>query len=517
MYYATPQQMKEIERYSDSHGVSYRELMENAGAAAAELVCRLSSKYDLSGGVMILCGKGNNGGDGFVLAKNLFDIGMTVYVVLTSGDPATELAGYEYCQLGECGIDVLDLNDNIDKVFSLFSSCSLIVDAVYGTGFHGELPPEIKACFSYAKRCKKPVVAIDTPSGGNCLTGEAEDDVFSCDYTITFGCIKTGMLCEPLHSLCGEITVADIGFTEECFEAVPYVAKDLDEEYVRSLFPKRAENCYKNQFGHLFNVAGCKKMSGAAQMSTFSALRSGAGRVTLASTGEVTDRLAPFVFEATFLPLDAAKDGSISAKAAGALISELSNATAVSVGSGLSCTKDTAEIVKAVIENTDCPIILDADGINCVCSCIDIIRNTKGRLILTPHLGELKRLYTAAFGDENSDSALPDRLTMAVKLAREFDVIVAAKGVPTYIAGNGRLIVCKAGNPGLAKGGSGDVLAGIIGAFAAQGLAPSDAAAAGVFVHGKAADLARDKLSEAGMLPRDVIDELPYVFKAWNR
>ena len=140
MYYATPQQMKEIERYSDAHGVSYRELMENAGAAAAELVCRLSSKYDLSGGVMILCGKGNNGGDGFVLAKNLFDIGMTVYAVLTSGDPATELAGYEYCQLGECGIDVLDLNDNIDKVFSLFSSCSLIVDAdvcfcAYAHGF----------------------------------------------------------------------------------------------------------------------------------------------------------------------------------------------------------------------------------------------------------------------------------------------------------------------------------------------------------------------------------------------
>lgn len=512
MYYATPKQMKEIEQYSDLHGVSYRELMENAGGAAAELICKLSSKYDLVGGVMILCGKGNNGGDGFVLAKNLFDIGITVYVVLTSGDPSTELAGYEYCQLGECGIDVLDLNDNIDRIFSLFSSCSLIVDAVYGTGFHGSLPPEIKACFSYAKRCKKPIVALDTPSGGNCLTGEVEEDVLSCDHTITFGCIKTGMLCEPLRSLCGEITVADIGFTEECFEAVPYVAKDLDEEYVKALFPKRAENCYKNQFGHLFNIAGCQKMSGAAQMSTLAALRSGAGRVTLVSTDEVTDRLAPFVFESTFLPLEAAKDGSISAKSADTLIEELKNCTAVSVGSGLSCTKDTTEIVKAVIQNTECPIIIDADGINCICSCIDIIRNTKGRLILTPHLGELKRLYAAAF-----DNDFPDRLTMATKLAREFDVIVAAKGVPNYIVGNDRLFVCKAGNPGLAKGGSGDVLAGMIGAFAAAGLVPSDAAAAGVFVHGKAADLARDRLSEIGMLPRDVIDELPYVFKAWNR
>ncbi|MGN1304586.1 MAG: NAD(P)H-hydrate dehydratase [Oscillospiraceae bacterium] len=512
IYYATPHQMKDIERYSDEHGVSYRELMENAGAAAAELVCKLSSEYDLGGGVMILCGKGNNGGDGFVLARDLFSVGTTVYVVLTSGDPATELAGYEYCQLGECGIDVLDLNDNIDKVFSLFSSCSLIVDAVYGTGFHGELPPEIKACFSFAKRCKKPIVALDTPSGGNCLTGEAEEDVLQCDHTITFGCVKTGMLCEPLRSLCGRITVADIGFTEECFESVPYVAKQLDEEYVKSLFPKRAEDCYKNQFGHLFNVSGCGKMSGAAQMSTLAALRSGVGRLTLASTSEVTNRLAPFVFEATFLPLEAAKDGSVSAKAADTLINELKNATAVSVGSGLSHTKDTEAIVKAVIENTDCPVIIDADGINCVCSCIDIIRNTKGRLILTPHLGELKRLYAAAF-----DSNFPDRLTMAQKIAREFDVIVAAKGVPNYIVGNDRLFICRAGTPGLAKGGSGDVLAGIIGAFAAVGLAPSDAAAAGVFVHGKAADIARDKLSETGMLPRDVIEALPYVFKAWNR
>lgn len=512
MYYATPKQMKEIESYSDSHGVSYRELMENAGAAAAEFVCKLAGRQDLSGGVLVLCGKGNNGGDGFVLARNLYSAGIAVNVVLTSGDPATELAGYEYCLLGEDGIDVLNLNDNIDKVFSLFSSCSLIVDAVYGTGFHGELPPEIKACFSFAKRCRKPIVALDTPSGGNCLTGEAEEDVLKCDYTITFGCIKTGMLCEPLRSLCGEITVADIGFTNECFEAAAYVAKDLEESYVKALFPKRAEDCYKNQFGHLFNIAGCRRMSGAAQMSTLSALRSGAGRVTLASTEEVIDRLAAVIFESTFLPLDAAKDGAISAKAANTLIKELPAATAVCIGSGLSNTADTAEIVKAVIKNADCPIILDADGINCICSCINIIRNTKGRLILTPHTGELKRLYAAAF-----DSNFPDRLTMAVKIAREFDVIVAAKGVPTYIAGGGKLYICKAGNPGLAKGGSGDVLTGIIGAFAAYGLAPSDAAAAGVFVHGKAADLTREKLSETGMLPRDVIDELPYVFKAWNR
>lgn len=504
MYYATPKQMKLAEEYSDSHGVSYRELMENAGAAAAELICGLSEKINLQNGVLILCGKGNNGGDGFVLAHNLCFAGIDTTVVLTNGEPATELSAYEYCKLGEDGIDVLDLNDNIDKVFSLFSSCSLIVDAVYGTGFHGELPPEIKACFSYASRCAKPVIALDTPSGGSCLTGEADENTLKCDYTITLGCMKTGMLCEPLRSLCGEIFTAEIGFTKECFESVPYLASDY--EYSADIFPKRAEDCYKNQFGHLLNIAGSRRMSGAAMLSTLSALRSGAGRVTLASTEEVISRHSSAICEATFLPLTSAADGSISAKCKTSLKKELDGYTAVSIGSGLSNTEDIAEIVKTVINNTDCPIILDADGINSICSCIDIIRNTKGRLILTPHLGELKRIYAAAFDDN-----FPDRLTMAEKIAREFDVTVVAKGVPTYIAGNDKLYICKAGNSGLAKGGSGDVLTGIIGAFAAMGI--SNSAAAGVYIHGKAADITRDKLSEMGMLPRDVIDNLPLCFK----
>ena len=150
MFYPTPKQMKAIEAASDKNGVSYKQLMENAGAAAAERICRIASEADLSGGVMIVCGKGNNGGDGFVIARNLSDAGMNVSVVLACGDPETELAAYEYCELSGHGeIAVMDLNDNIDEVFRLFSSSALIVDAVYGTGFHGELPPQIKACFSY--------------------------------------------------------------------------------------------------------------------------------------------------------------------------------------------------------------------------------------------------------------------------------------------------------------------------------------------------------------------------------
>lgn len=509
MFYATPLQMKTIEAFSDSHGVSYRQLMENAGAAAAELICKIAAEKDLSDGILIICGKGNNGGDGFVTARLLTETGLKVSVVLASGDPSTELAAYEYCELSGCGnVDVLDLNDNIDAVFKLFSSSALIVDAVYGTGFKGELPPQIKACFSYASRCGKTVVAMDVPSGGDCSTGEAAENTLKCDYTITFGCLKTGMLSEPLRSLCGEITVADIGFTEACFRSAD-VAEDLEDDYVYSLFPERPADSYKNQFGHLLNISGSICMSGAALLSTAAALRSGVGLCTLASTPEVIDRVSSSVPEATLLPLIQEKDGSISANNLESIAEFCKKSTAVLIGCGLAVSDSTKEIVRAVIENAECPVILDADGINCITDCIDIIRNTKNKLILTPHKGELERLYKATYGDES----IPDRLTMAISISREYDVTVAAKGVPNFIVGDGKVYVCKAGNPGLSRGGSGDVLAGMTAAFAAMGLAPADAAAAAVYFHGKAADLAAEKLSQQGMLPSDVIAQLPYVFK----
>lgn len=514
MFYASPKQMKAAEGYSDSHGVSYKELMENAGAAAAEFICRFSHAHDLSDGVLILCGKGNNGGDGFALARNLSEAGLNVFAVLTSGDPATELSAYEYCELSSFGnVTVMSLNDNIDGVFKLFSSCALIVDAVYGTGFHGELPPELKACFLFASRCKKAILALDVPSGGNCLTGEAAEGTLKCDFTVTFGCEKIGMLSEPLKSLCGEIITADIGFTDDCFSSVSYIGERLEEGYVRELFPARAEDSYKNRFGHLLNIAGNRRMSGAAAMSTLSALRSGVGLCTLASTEEVINRISASLPEATLFPLSADKSGSVSAENIAPIIELCGRMSAVSIGCGLSVADETKAVVKAVIEEVNCPIILDADGINCILDCIDIIRSTKNKLIITPHLGELKRLYSAAFGE----NASADRFTMATEIAREYNVIVAAKGTPTFIAGDGRLFVCKAGNPGLSRGGSGDVLTGIIAAFAAQGLAPINAAAAGVYVHGRAADLTAERLSIMGMLPSDVINELPFVFKEWNR
>lgn len=186
--------------------------------------------------------------------------------------------------------------------------------------------------------------------------------------------------------------------------------------------------------------------------------------------------------------------------------------TAVSIGCGLSCNTETKKITEIIINEAECPIILDADGINCIADNIDIIKNTKNKLIITPHAGELGRLLGISAGE-----AAADRLSAAVKLSSIYKIVVVAKGVPTFVVGDGKAYLCKTGNPGLSRGGSGDVLTGIIAGFVTQGIVPLEAALAGVLVHGYSADRLKDKTSMLGMLPSDVINELPYVFGELNR
>ncbi|MGN0674150.1 MAG: NAD(P)H-hydrate dehydratase [Oscillospiraceae bacterium] len=513
MIYPTPKQMKTIEENSDKNGVSYRALMENAGEALTMSIYKIGSETDISSGVVFICGSGNNGGDGFVSARLLAEGGVPVTVVLACGDPSTELAAVEYCELSGAGsIDVLNLNDNIEKAFSRFSEAAVIVDCVFGTGFHGFLPPQIKACFSYAERCSAIKIAADVPSGGDCLRGTVSEGTMKCSYTVTFGYKKVGMLMQPLEEYCGEIITADIGFTEKCVHGSDHMPTLFTEKDASEILPKRAKNAHKGDFGRLLNIAGSVRMSGAAALSTKAALRSGAGLVTLASTESVISRIAGAMPEAMYLPLEADPNGAADSENANIILKECENKSAVSVGCGLSVTEGTKAIVKKVIKSAACPIILDADGINCIADNIDIIRDAKAELIITPHAGELARISGISPAE-----AAADRLTLAVNLAREYGMTVVAKGVPTFVAGHGKVYVIPAGNPGLSRGGSGDVLTGIIAAFCAQGLVPLDAAALGVFVHGAAADLAAEKLSMTGMLPSDVIENLPFVFKAWNR
>ena len=509
-YLVTPQQMRFLEDSEAKNGISLWEMMKRAGSALAEFIVNSES---CRGSVVIFCGSGNNGGDGLVCANRLAETGIAVTAVMMCGDPSTELAVRAYCELSSSSAEVLNLNDNIDKIFARISEAAVIVDSVFGTGFHGELPPHVKACFSYAMRSPAVKIAADCPSGADCVTGSVCENVIKCNYTITFAEQKVGMVLLPMKAFCGDIITADIGIDKKHLKSLqaPIILEDMAD--TKKLIPPRPSNAHKGNFGRLLNIAGSRRMPGAAALSTLAALRSGVGLCTLASAKTVCESLSSSVFETMYLPMKENPAGGISVTNKKELLTAALGSDAVAIGCGCGKSDDILEITKELLTQYDKTIIIDADGINSIASDINILTNTRADVIVTPHPAELARLLGVSVGD-----VLADRLGMAQKLAKSCGVTVVSKGTPTVIAAkSGFCHVCAVGNAGLSRGGSGDVLTGIIASLAAQGLSAEEASCLGVMLHGGAADIAAEKLSMQGMLPSDVIAALPLLFKELNR
>lgn len=502
--------MKAAEEMTDKSGVSYLELMENAGAAAAAEIIKW---LDVNGKkALVLCGKGNNGGDGYVIARHLADKGTFVTVAITAEKPKTGIAFDEYNRI--CG------NKNV-KIQPLSETelhgYDIIVDAVFGTGFHGELPDDIKKAFrEISSDAFK--LAVDIPSGADSISGKCSDDVPYFDFTVTFGAIKAGMLHMPARKHCGEIVTADIGITDETIEKSGGIEL-MDDTNAAMSVPERGEMCHKGCFGKLLIIAGSNSMSGAAAMNVTGALRSGAGLVRLASVPKVIDRVGSGIYECTFTELEPNADGGISAENIPELSELISKMTCVSLGSGMGMSEDSIKITESVVKicgKKNIPLIIDADGLNCLGGRIDIIRNANCRAVLTPHPAELGRLLGIS-----SAEVLADRQAMAKKLAELTGAVVCAKGYPTYIVSpDGRTRASFTGNGGLSRGGSGDVLTGIISGLVSSnrcnlpenGNKLFEAASAGVYIFGAAADIAADVLSKTGMLPTDAAMALPDIF-----
>lgn len=509
MYICTPDQMKKAEANAVSMGISYDTLMENAGAAAVMEITRKIPRIS-EGSALILCGKGNNGGDGFVIARRLSHMGTRVRVVLCCNEPQTGLAAEKY--------ELIKNTDNISIVnienFSPESGYTLIADTVFGTGFHGELPENISALFSKISRMRGYKLAVDIPSGADSISGKVSENTLFCDSTVTFGGIKQGMLLQPAVQRCGEIVPEEIGITGECFEAVGSVPVLNDMELTAPMIPQRDQDCHKGTFGKLLVIAGSENMSGAAALNVSAALRSGSGLVTLASVGDVINRAGAGIYECTFAKMKENETGAISAENIPEIKKLLENKTAVAVGSGLSLCDDTVKITMETVNfcgEHKIPVIIDADGLNCLTSCINIIRNAKCRAVLTPHPGELARLL-----GEDISAVIADRLSAAARLRDMTGAVVVAKGYPTYILSpDGDIRASYTGNGGLSRGGSGDVLTGVISGIAAmnRGQDLFECACAGVYFFGLAADIAADKMSMTGMLPSDVTAQLPFAFR----
>ena len=513
MRIVTSSEMKQIERNSLDFGLSFHRLMENAGSAAAAFIRRT---FKMSGrNCVVFCSKGNNGGDGFVVARKLSESGARVIVILLDGKPVSDEALAMYEQLDGLDVPVYDIDQAQEKIPLWLDQTDLVVDAICGTGFHGELREAHRQACQAINECTAVIVSLDIPTGVECDSGEVADGALRADYTLAFDSLKPCHLLPDCLGFCGAVEVLDIGIPDEARVLVEPCFTSLDAGQVFELIPPRQPDAHKGTFGRVLIVAGSARYRGAAILSTTASLRCGAGLVTLASTEAVCASAAVRIPEAIFLPLPASNTGTIDpcAPCLRTITDTLKSADAVAFGCGLENSAHTTQLLAHILKTASCPILLDADGINALSGNIHLLKEATAPVILTPHPGEMARLC----GVETAQIQA-NRIGFALSFARSHGVYLLLKGPGTIIAcPDGRLLRNETGNAGLAKAGSGDVLTGMIAALLAGGLSPRDSAACGAFLHGMAADRTALRRSQTAMLPSELLEDLAGIFLAYGR
>ncbi len=408
-----------------------------------------------------------------------------------------------YDLVARAGVKLFDLSELSGKSLEkIILSSEIIVDAIFGTGFSGELPPFLVEISAYLRHSKAMVFSLDIPSGVNASTGAAGEGCIKADYTISFIALKPGLITYPAVEYCGKIEVVDIGIPEQAIERYPAKMVTIDSEIVKFILPKKHNNSNKGDFGKLLCWCGSDEMPGAAALATSAAVRSGVGLCSLAASKYVCANISGDRPEILNCFLDNPIPG------VDVLFDGLKKSTAMLIGCGLGVNGMLKQKLYSIIEQSEIPLIIDVDGINMLSSDIDILKDASAPIILTPHPGEMGRLIGCTAAEVQAN-----RYEIAEEFAQKYAVTLVLKGAHTIVSSRlGTIFVSLSGNPGLAKGGSGDVLAGIIASFVAQGISPIESAIAGVYIHGEAADICKEKYSEYAMIPSDVIDKLSEVF-----
>jgi NAD(P)H-hydrate epimerase len=457
--------------------------------------------------VGLVCGPGNNGGDGFVVARHLANAGIPVRVYLAApavrarGDAARNLA-----VVRAMGLELLDASRpaTLARLRRSLAGDAVVVDGLFGTGLDREVAGHPRRLLEAMNAAPGLKVALDIPSGLDADTGRPLGTCFRADHTVTFGGLKVGLALQPGLELAGEVDLVDIGAPAGLAAEIGWAAELLDEAQVAALLPPRPRAGHKGTFGHLLLVAGSRGKSGAAVLAAQAAVRSGAGLVTLATHRNVRDAVEARVRETMveeLLPDGRRWDALARGK------------TAAAVGPGCGTGEAEAEALRRIVAHARLPLVVDADALTAVAGRPDLVRRAAGPRVLTPHPGELARMLGSS-----TEAVQADRLGVALRTAREWNAVVVLKGARSVIATpDGRACVNPTGNPGMASGGAGDVLTGIVGGLLAQRVEPSAAACAGVWVHGAAGDRAAGDSDGRGMAARDLVAELPGVLRRLAR
>jgi NAD(P)H-hydrate epimerase len=485
--------------------------MNNAGSAVYKFIL---DNFDVKGkSVAVLVGSGNNGGDGINIASKLKGAGVSVCVVLTNSIPRTALSAYQFEYYRNIGGEAIDFDFHSVLALRKIERADILVDAVFGTGFSGEMPINVKTALDAYNKSTAVKISVDIPSGVNADSCEVSEYSAKSDYTLTFEALKIAHTEPELQSYTGQTVVVNIGVPREAHEQIQEETTVLDDEFIKHIFKKRPRGAHKGVFGRILVLGGCRYFRGAPVLSVLASLRSGVGIASLGSTEKVVELGAHLAPEATFLPLLENQDGYISGDNKERILEEAKKCSAVVFGMGMGNTPDTKEILSFLLRNYSGNILIDADGINALSENIDILRETSATVVLTPHIAEMARLI-----GRDTDYVKGNMVSAARDTARKLGAVVVLKSAKTVIAMPSGDIFCNIrGCAGMAKGGSGDMLSGIIGSFLSQGYKPFDAAALGVYVHALSGEEAEKDRSNTAMLPRDMIDALGNVFLKFER
>jgi len=505
MKIVTAKEMRNIDRRAiREFGIPGPVLMENAASAA---LAEMDKFFDGLAGVKvgIICGKGNNGGDGLALARRLRIRGVPVRCALLA--PFASVAGEARLNLSilrKTDVEILP-NAGSRALAEIIEWSDVLVDAMLGVGLDAPLKGRYADAVMMMNVSGRPIVALDIPTGINADTGAVMGAAVRADLTVTMALPKRGLVLHPGAAHAGVVRVADIGIPTEVIERENVRVTLLGRGTLEGALKRREPDTHKGDYGHLLIVAGSPGKAGAAALSARAALRSGAGLLTVAAPLGIVPVIQQLIAEAMCIPSAESIDGTLGIGAEDELFKSAGKMTACAIGPGLSRHHETVQTVRSLVRRCAVPMVIDADGLNALAGALDILKRAKAPVVLTPHPGEMARL-----ADLSSEDVQRDRINVASSFAERYNVVLVLKGAATVIATpSGDVYVNASGNPGMATAGTGDALTGMIGSFLAQGYPAVQAACLGVTLHGRAGDLAAKEKGEAGMIAGDLIEKIP--------
>jgi NAD(P)H-hydrate epimerase len=501
MKVATSEEMQDIDRRTiEGYGIPGLVLMERAGVAVAVRIRELFGKRK----VIVLSGSGNNGGDGIVAARELYNSGFNVQVLMAGGrKKMSPDCKRQFDIAKKMGIPMAFRS----SVESRDLHGSVVVDAIFGTGLSKRIKSPIADTISSVNDSGQPVVSVDIPSGVSADTGQVLGTAIMATHTVTFGLPKRGHLLHPGAGHTGGLFVEDIGFPRTLFNEIRCGLPSGED--MALLVPGREAYSHKRDYGHVLLLAGSKGKTGAALMAARAALRAGAGLVTIGAPEQLGTPYQSSVTEEMFLPLPDSGEGALSAGALDVILEFMDKqADILAMGPGLGRAGETVRLLHELLANSTAPMVIDADAINALAGRASLLKRVKGPVIITPHPGEFSRI--AGMGIKEIEQ---DRVEAASGFSQKSGVHVILKGAPTVIAEpGGEVFINPTGNPGMATAGTGDVLTGMVASFLGQGLSPTEASILAVYMHGLAGDMAASELGQHSVLASDITDALPGAF-----